>query len=900
MKVAMLLRTTLFPALGLILLPLTAPAQITAYQVAAGVLGNQEWEGSLGLDFNVTAPIRVLELGTFDSGSDGLNRPITVQLWSRNDGGTPALSNDDTADTALATVTLSAFDPGTLVGGNRFLALDPPLSLDPGSYTIVAWGYGAGEPNGNTGDPAGMGLSTDGGSVIDFVGTARWGEAGAFPANADGGPEQRYAAGTFTFDVPDTDGDGIPNGVEDAVGLDKDDPSDAELDLDGDGASNIEEFENGTAIDDEDTDGDGALDGVETNTGFYEDLDDRGSNPLDPDSDNDGLLDGVERGTGSLVDESDPGSNPVDSDSDGDGFDDALEVFNGSDPNQAASVPATSFGQGAVATLNSTPGNQDWTGALGLDFDLSLPLSVEQLGVFDNNGDGIQGLLSVELWERDNGGTPEDPADDQGIQLLSFADLGPGDGVLQGSYRFVPLDAPLEIGPGSYTIVAYGFGPIDQNLNIGAGAPLGLSTADSPFINFVGSSRFSLNAGVYPDIPDSVPAQYGAGTFSFTVDDSDGDGLPDAYEDDNGLDKNDPADASEDLDGDNLDNLAEFAEGTDPQSRDTDEDGLNDDEEIVVGTDPLNSDSDGDGALDGIEFSVGSDPLLVDSDGDGFGDGRELEEGSDPLDPFSIPEISFLGDLAYGLAEGMVGNQEFAGALGHDFIVNAPINVVELGAFDSAGDGFQRSIVVRIWSRDDFGTPFDPGDDFPIEVLAEMIFEDTNEGDLRDAHRVRPLDNPVTLQPGAYTIAAGGYGPGEPNGNRGVLDPFIDEFAFSLTDDPALTFVGTGRFGNPADPAGYPATPDAGPENRYAAGTFAFEATGTARDLRITNISHEAVAGELSLAWTSQSGGTYQIESSPDLENWTPILSNIGSQGDSTTRSVNAPPGTLFFRVVQP
>jgi hypothetical protein len=46
--------------------------------------------------------------------------------------------------------------------------------------------------------------------------------------------------------------------------------------------------------------------------------------------------------------------------------------------------------------------------------------------------------------------------------------------------------------------------------------------------------------------------------------DSDGDGMPDAFETANGLDPLDPADASEDLDEDGFTNLQEFKAGTDP------------------------------------------------------------------------------------------------------------------------------------------------------------------------------------------------------------------------------------------------------------------------------------------------------------------------------------------------
>lgn len=69
---------------------------------------------------------------------------------------------------------------------------------------------------------------------------------------------------------------------------------------------------------------------------------------------------------------------------------------------------------------------------------------------------------------------------------------------------------------------------------------------------------------------------------------------------------------------------------------DTDGDGLTDAEEREQGTDPEVSDSDGDGLSDGDEVQRGTDPLAADTDGDGFEDGVEVERGSDPVDASSI------------------------------------------------------------------------------------------------------------------------------------------------------------------------------------------------------------------------------------------------------------------------
>jgi arylsulfatase A-like enzyme len=65
---------------------------------------------------------------------------------------------------------------------------------------------------------------------------------------------------------PDNDLDGMPNWFENQhAGLDRDNPSDAELDFDHDGLTNLEEYLNGTDPHNPDTDGDGFSDGNEVN-----------------------------------------------------------------------------------------------------------------------------------------------------------------------------------------------------------------------------------------------------------------------------------------------------------------------------------------------------------------------------------------------------------------------------------------------------------------------------------------------------------------------------------------------------------------------------------------------------------------------------------------------------------
>ena len=159
-----------------------------------------------------------------------------------------------------------------------------------------------------------------------------------------------------------------------------------------------------------------------------------------------------------------------------------------------------------------------------------------------------------------------------------------------------------------------------------------------------------------------------------SIADTDGDGLPDAYEqsiiDADGGDSVESfedvmgtgaAPAVTDFDGDGADDGEEYAEGTDPLDEDSDNDGLLDGVETDTGTftgagdtgtDPLDEDSDGDGLLDGVENNsgtfldanqTGTDPNDADSDGDSLSDGYEVTNGSDPTRDENAPGTRILG-----------------------------------------------------------------------------------------------------------------------------------------------------------------------------------------------------------------------------------------------------------------
>jgi hypothetical protein len=105
--------------------------------------------------------------------------------------------------------------------------------------------------------------------------------------------------------------------------------------------------------------------------------------------------------------------------------------------------------------------------------------------------------------------------------------------------------------------------------------------------------------------------------------DGDGDGLPDWWEGEHGVD-----DPVADPDDDELDNEDEYDNNTDPNDDDSDDDGLPDGWEVDNDLDP--NDDTGDNGANG------------DPDGDGFTNQEEYDAGSDPNDRLWTPDGHFV------------------------------------------------------------------------------------------------------------------------------------------------------------------------------------------------------------------------------------------------------------------
>ncbi|RMG39746.1 MAG: hypothetical protein D6732_03885, partial [Methanobacteriota archaeon] len=176
------------------------------------------------------------------------------------------------------------------------------------------------------------------------------------------------------------------------------------------------------------------------------------------------------------------------------------------------------------------------------------------------------------------------------------------------------------------TAIHSSFLPMKCSTNIFAGP------FDNKYWSYIYSSSFESNA--------SQLYGTGGGTdiyWSFLLnplDDLDGDGLPNYFEQKFSLDPFSP-DSNLDPDGDGLTNIQEFHFGTNPKLEDTDGDQMPDDWEINNGLIPTSADARGDPDRDGLtnfqEYLLQTDPHDRDTDNDGIPDGWEVNNRLDPL-----------------------------------------------------------------------------------------------------------------------------------------------------------------------------------------------------------------------------------------------------------------------------
>ncbi|MCU0322570.1 MAG: hypothetical protein MUE72_09150, partial [Chitinophagaceae bacterium] len=167
-------------------------AQCTSFNGATGTdnVGSQAFTGRLGMRFTVNSPIIVSQLGAFDSGQDGFNSTIFVGIV--NSAGTVVVPSSGNPLSLVGVI-------GTYVGPYQMVGGFPPVTLAPGTYTIVTYGYGPSEMNGNSNAGDALSIANAGGGLITHV-DSPWDFTAAMgvPTNTD--IVGRFHAGNFTFE----------------------------------------------------------------------------------------------------------------------------------------------------------------------------------------------------------------------------------------------------------------------------------------------------------------------------------------------------------------------------------------------------------------------------------------------------------------------------------------------------------------------------------------------------------------------------------------------------------------------------------------------------------------------------------------------------------------------------
>jgi len=552
---------------------------------------------------------------------------------------------------------------------------------------------------------------------------------GVEDSNGDGATGTVVIGGTGTAgsgetdpNNPDSDGDGLTDGNEsDGVGLldgiGATDPLDTDTDDGGtnDGVEVLTDLTNPTAgnggDDRIDTDGDGVVDSIDTD-------------PLDPcspnfpspaclDSDGDGVADfgtpttvvPVEPDVAADNDPCVPSNTVAACDSDGDGITDGDEIANGTDPNDA-DTDDDGIPDGAE---NGDSDNDGIIDAVDTDSDNDgIPDVVEAGPVpaipVDTDGDGLADYIDP---DSDNDGIPdsiEGSGDTDGDGLADYLDPDSDD---DGIPDTVEDDIAIGLDSDSDNIDD-GY---DVDVTMGSDADNdGVDDAIAPSDTDGDGNRNYLDIDADNDgIPDTVEADLDV------LADGDSDQINDVYDVD--------ATGGVDTNGDGADD-AVLPTNTDTDAAPDYLDLDSDNDSLLDVIEAGGADNDGDGIIDVLSVNEGSLTMPTDSDGDGIGDWRELDSDNDGIN--DIVGTTFEAEDANG-----------------DGVVDA--------VTDTDGDG----IADVVDQRDGFGTARDsdrdgiPDDtegtgDTDGDGLANFEDTDSDNDGIPDATEAGPVaDSPV-------------------------------------------------------------------------------------------------------------------------------------------------------------
>ena len=468
-----------------------------------------------------------------------------------------------------------------------------------------------------------------------------------------------YALGLHALQIIDSeldaDSSGVPDWYEMQYGLQPAGPSTASADPDGDGLTNLQEFQRGSDP-------------------KKSDNQESAGNSLSMDSDGDGLGDYAEV-TAPLP------SDPNLADSDGDGISDKLEVQYGLDP-LVNPVNTPGF-MGWTPVYSASPATWEWklepvqivwdhgAGAAGGDdgyIDTLLAFYVgnvqsDSTRSIDMRLRWVNGVLSYrfesfagQAFSASNQPSSDidltDPGNPAADLKAALGFSGHGSTDISDKLQFRLLATR---GTGNVWALTFEIRNLTRNTTVvsrlvsqstaGPGLEAGTASWQDSERN-PNIPTMEIHEGcklfVTPTALETLPA-YAA--FA----DADNDAMPNVWEDLYQLNKNLATDATQDADGDGMKNRDEYLAGTNPRLTDSDGDGVDDRIERDEGTNPLlaglrpvfaggvsgsGTDFNQNGLPDAWEarFQAAGLSQSADSDGDGANNAREAAWGTDPFD----------------------------------------------------------------------------------------------------------------------------------------------------------------------------------------------------------------------------------------------------------------------------
>jgi len=407
--------------------------------------------------------------------------------------------------------------------------------------------------------------------------------------------------------------------------------------------------------------------------------------------------------------------------------------------------------------------------------------------------------------------------------------------------------------------------------------------------------------------------------------DSDGDGMPDWYEDLHGL-ASGSDDAGGDLDGDTVSNLDEYNNRTSPSDRDSDDDGLEDNVEsntsiwvsdTNTGTNPLSVDSDGDGLEDGVETNSlifvdasnpGTNPNLADTDGDGIADNVEIQVGTDPTNggdfPLLPPVIGY-----WSFDDETTPTTDLSPNLNHATVNGGAAFVVghtgEPGDFAIEFDGIDDSVTTE-------ASLLNGLTEFTMSGWAKMDAQQLGnrtglwgQNDAIEFGMINPTQIEYWSAQGGV-LQAGGvpFGPtaewthilvtnspterklyldGVESGSGGSGGAPSSAFFFNIGGDGIQDGSGNFFLGQIDDVAVWDVVLTAQQIADLASGELTpIGPPSSPTPFQITDITVNNALGEVSLKWNSRPNRIYSLFSSDNLVDWIELVDDIQSQGATT------------------